>query len=219
MKELEITAKSKEEAVNKAVKKYGIPKESMNFTVVEDTTSDMLEGAAPLELRVKIQINPDFLIDLARKKIARLLELMGIEGEIRSNLDGNIIKVKLHVNNPAVLIGQRGENLDAVQHIINRMINRGERELPIVIIDVQNFRERRFQEIDNLVKRAVFSVLKYKKKFVLPVMSSEERKLIHNKVKEFKGVVSYSQGRDDERAVVVDLAANAPVKENIRKKE
>lgn len=214
MKEIEITARSKEEAIQMAIDKYKLPREAMEIIKAEDTTSDMLEGAAPLELRVKMQIKESYLLDLVRNKTSKLLEYMDIDGEVRANIEGNIVMVKLHVNNPSILIGHQGENLNAVQHIINRIVNRGERDLPVIVIDVQNYRVKRLQELENLAKKAAFSVLKYKKKFVLPAMTSEDRKIIHNKIKEFNGVVSYSQGREGERSVVVDLTINSPKKDD-----
>lgn len=209
MKVLEISAQSKEEAIQKAIKKYGVPIKVLHIISVDDSSSDMLEGATPLELRVKFQISFDYLVDLAREKTSQLLDLMGLTSEVRASLEGNLIKIKLAVPNPQVLIGTKGDVLDAIQHIVNRIVTRGERDLPIIVVDVQNYRERHLREIDSLAKKAALSVLKYKKKFVLPQMSPEDRKMIHNKIKEFNGVKSFSQGREGSRRVIVDLITSA----------
>lgn len=208
MKDICITAHNNEQALAIAEKRFKIPGKYIKIVSSEKFDSDMLDGAEPLECRITIRIDENYLLDTAREKTLQLLEFVGVVGEIRSNLDGNVINLKIQANNPAVLIGPKGENLDAFQHIINRMINRGERDLPIVVLDIQNYRQRRLQEIESIAKKAAFSVLKYKKEFVLPTMNSEERKLIHNKIKEFPNLVSYSRGRENDRQVVVDLLAN-----------
>ena len=63
-------------------------------------------------------------------------------------------------------------------------------------------------DLEEMARKAALSVIKYKKRYVLHPMPAEDRKMIHNKVKEFNGVFSFSQGYEGRRSVVVDLISN-----------
>jgi len=206
MKPIEIIAPTKEEAIKKATKKFGLPEEALKLVKIDDSSGDMLDGASPLEVRVTFEINQDFLVNQARNLTVTMLELMGDLAEVRSQIVGNLIKIKVQTLDPSKLIGHRGTTLNAIQHLINRMVSRGSRDLPFVVIDVQNYRERRIRDIEAIARKSAQSVIKYQKKFVLEPMPPEDRKIIHNALKDFKGVRTYSLGNEGNRSVIVDLA-------------
>jgi spoIIIJ-associated protein len=124
---------------------------------------------------------------------------------VRTELAGNVIKVNLATKDGSILIGRKGEILEALQHIVNRMMNRGGRELPFVLLDVENYRERRHAHLEREAKSAANKVVETGKEIVLEPMPAGDRKIIHNFLKSLEGVRTYSRGREGERQVIVAL--------------
>ena len=204
MSEIEITAKNIEEAMQLAMEKLQAPREAIELIRV-DEVDDTLEGAEPLEVRVKVGRKIDYFVQLAREKITGILKHMDMLAEVRTQLAGNMIKVNLTSRDGSILIGRKGETLEALQHIVNRMVNRGGREQLFVLLDVENYKERRHARLEREAKSAANKVVETGKEIVLEPMPAGDRKIIHNFLKSFEGVITYSRGREGERQVIVSL--------------
>lgn len=210
MRDIEITAKNFEEAVEEAMRRFQVPREAVNVVTTKDGYDDTLEGAEPLEIRVKIRLDKDYFTNLAQEYVQGLLKHMGLTAEVRTDVSGNIVKIHVSTNNNPVLIGKRGQNLEAVEHLINRMVNRGERELPYVVIDVEHYREKRYEKIESVARRAAQKAVRTGRDVLLKPMPPEDRKLVHNLLKSFRGVKTFSQGREGERHIIVSPEKSAP---------
>ena len=204
MSEIEITAKSIEEAIQLAMERMQAPRDAIDIIRV-DEVDDTLEGAEPLEVRIKVSRKKDYLVQLARDKVTGILKHMDMLAEVRAELAGNVIKVNLATKDGSILIGRKGETLEALQHIVNRMMNRGGRELPFVLLDVENYRERRHARLEGEAKSAANKVVETGEEIVLEPMPAGDRKIIHNFLKSFEGVKTYSRGREGQRQVIVAL--------------
>ncbi len=204
MSEIEITAKSLEEAIKLAMEKLQAPRDAIDILRV-DEADDTLEGAEPLEVRVKVGRKKDYLVQLVLEKVTGILKHMDMLAEVRTELAGNVIKVNLATRDGSILIGRKGETLEALQHIVNRMVNRGGRELPFVLLDVENYKERRHARLERDAKRAASKVVETGKEIVLEPMPAGDRKIIHNFLKSFEGVRTYSRGREGQRQVIVAI--------------
>jgi spoIIIJ-associated protein len=203
MNEIEITAKSVEAAVEEAMRRFHLPREAIKVIGKQEGMDDTLEGEEPLETRVKIGLESNYFLDAARERVGGLLRRMGLKAEIRGRIAGNIIRLQVTTNNNSVLIGKRGQNLEAIEHIINRMINRGERELPYVLVDVEKYRERRHGTLEAVARRAAQKALRTGRDVALEPMPPDDRKLVHNLLKTFRGVSTSSMGREGSRYVIV----------------
>lgn len=202
MSEIEITAKSTEEAIRLAMEKLQAPRDAIEILRI-DEADDTLEGAEPLEVRVKVGRKKDFLLKLAREKVIGILKQMRILAEVRTQLAGNMIKVKLTTKDGSILIGRKGETLEALQHVVNRMVNRGSRDMPLVLLDVENYKERRHARLERQAKNAANKVIESGKEVPLEPMPAADRKIIHNFLKSFNGIRTYSKGREGERQVII----------------
>lgn len=109
-------------------------------------------------------------------------------------------------DNYGVIIGRRGETLDAIQYLVSLVANRNEGEYTRVSINVGNYRQKREETLRSLAKRNAARVLKNGRNVVLEPMNPYERRIIHTAVQEVEGVVSHSIGSDSDRRVVIALA-------------
>lgn len=107
-----------------------------------------------------------------------------------------------------IVIGRRGETLDAIQYLTRLVANKQktEGEYSRISINVGNYREKRKSTLASLAKKNAERVLKYGRNFTFEPMNPYERRIIHTTIQEIEGVTSHSVGNDDERRVVITLA-------------
>ncbi len=157
-----------------------------------------------------------------KKPVSNPAAFAGTEGYIRSILKGlgitdctiafaeeeeEGIAIDLDCGeNYGVVIGRRGETLDAIQYLVRLYMNRGKENYKRVSINIGNYREKRAETLRELAKRNAAKVLKNGRNVVLDPMNPYERRIIHTAIQEIEGVESHSVGSDSERKVVITLA-------------
>ncbi len=105
-----------------------------------------------------------------------------------------------------VVIGRRGETLDAIQYLVRLYMNKGKENYKRVSINIGSYREKRAETLRELAKRNAAKVLKNGRNVVLDPMNPYERRIIHTTIQEIEGVESHSVGSDADRKVVITLA-------------
>ena len=133
-----------------------------------------------------------------------LFERMGIEAEIEiSQSDKSRIDVNLTGSGLGAIIGRRGETLDAIQHLTNYVINRGNDKRTHINIDAESYRSKREESLTHLAEKMAEKAIKYKRSMALEPMNSYERHVIHTALQNYKGVTTASTGEEPNRRVVV----------------
>jgi spoIIIJ-associated protein len=103
----------------------------------------------------------------------------------------------------SLLIGRDGQNLAALQYLLNRMIIREAREAPMVVLDIQGYLAKQFGELEDLVDRAVKRARETGNEIELDPMPPLVRKYLHNYLKRYDDVKTFSRGEDPERYLVI----------------
>jgi spoIIIJ-associated protein len=139
-----------------------------------------------------------------------LLEKMGSDAVpvLERKADGGIL-VNLTGEKLGMLIGHRGETLDAIQHIANYAMNRVSAEHVHISVDAENYRSKREESLKRLAEKVAGKVLKYRRSMTLEPMNSYERHVIHTVLQEVDGVSTYSIGSEPNRRIVVAYGNNA----------
>ncbi|MFD0716176.1 RNA-binding cell elongation regulator Jag/EloR [Paenibacillus sp. GCM10027626] len=104
-----------------------------------------------------------------------------------------------------VLIGRRGQTLDALQYLVNIVANRYSDSHLRIILDAEDFRERRRKTLEELADRLANRVIRTKKEVVLEPMSAHERKVIHARLQVHAKVKTFSKGEEPNRRIVIAL--------------
>ncbi len=198
-----VTAKSLEEAKEKASQELNMPVEWLSIEKLDESEIDVLEGATPLEARFKVQPKLDIIQDIAYQNLLQLLNTMNINARVKNSIVGNLIHLTIMSKEKKLISGKKGSTLEAISHFVNRIVNRGDKNLPYILIDLEGFNDRRYHRIKREAMRAIEFVRKHNQKFVMRSMKPEDRKIIHNIIRGTDGVFSFSQGQDRERSVVV----------------
>ncbi|WP_138494313.1 RNA-binding cell elongation regulator Jag/EloR [Paenibacillus pinistramenti] len=130
-------------------------------------------------------------------------ESMGLEleVEIKKQRDGMLLAVS--GSNLGLLIGRRGQTLDAIQYLANIVANRYSTNFVRLVVDAENFRQRRKKTLEELAERLAERVIRSGKEVVLEPMPSQERKAIHAKLQNHPEVKTLSKGEEPNRRVVI----------------
>jgi spoIIIJ-associated protein len=133
-----------------------------------------------------------------------LLELMGIEADIEiTEREGGGVSANLSGKGMGAVIGRRGETLDAIQHLVNYSVNRGNDKRLHISVDAENYRSKREDSLVHLAEKMAEKAVKYKRSMALEPMNSYERHVIHTALQDYEGVTTASTGVEPNRRVVV----------------
>ena len=151
-----------------------------------------------------------------RAFLTGLLERMGVKADLEfSRRENGGINVNLSGGNMGVIIGRRGETLDAIQHLTNYVVNKGSDKRMHISIDAEAYRSKREESLTKLAEKMAEKAIKYKRSMALEPMNSYERHVIHTALQNYPGVTTSSTGVEPNRRVVVsyvkgDQTANKP---------
>ena len=218
IKYLEKTGRTEEEAVAAALEELGMDRDDVSVTVVERAKSGFLGiGASPAVVRVEYEAPDEPVAEPQtpeaepaqdypeiRSFLTGLLSRMGTKADIEITArDSKGIVVNLSGPNMGAVIGRRGETLDAIQHLTNYVINRGNDKHMHISVDAESYRAKREESLVRLAEKMAAKVIKYKRSMALEPMNSYERHIIHTALQDYEGVTTSSTGTEPNRRVVV----------------
>ena len=145
--------------------------------------------------------------EACEKFLHDVLKTMGMEVEITSSIDQDgALCIEMQGEHMGILIGKRGQTLDSLQHLTNRVANKMQDGYVRVKLDTENYRQRRKETLENLAKNIAYKVKRTKKPVSLEPMNPYERRIIHSALQADKYVSTHSEGEEPYRRVVVTLA-------------
>ena len=172
----------KQEKKVEAVEPAKEPKKEVEITVVTEETMKICET---------------FLIDV--------LKAMGMEAvDVNSKIDEDgALSIELMGDNMGILIGKRGQTLDSLQYLTNRVANKSQDGYVRVKLDTEDYRRRRKQTLENLAKNIAYKVKRSRKAVALEPMNPYERRIIHSALQGDERVSTHSEGEEPYRRVVI----------------
>ena len=120
-----------------------------------------------------------------------------------ANVNENLLILNISGEKMGVVIGKHGQTLDAIQHLVNIVVNGGQTSRVRIRIDSENYRDKRNKTLESLAKSVANNVRKTHKDYELEPMSSYERRIIHSVLQKERNIETVSIGVDRERRVVV----------------
>ena len=190
-------AKTFEEAKNKALSEQKVAEENLIINVLEEKNT-LLKKIVKIEV-----INYNDIIDYAKETIIEITKLMGLEVNLEVRRRDENITIKIFSDHNAVLIGKNGYTIQALQTIVRQIVfNEIETNISI-ILDVENYKEKKIKNIEYLAKKTAKEVAKTKVEAKLDSMNSYERRIIHSILSEDKYVYTESIGEEPNRCVVI----------------
>ena len=205
LKSIEVSGRSEDEAVQSALNQLGLSRDEVSVEIIERAKAGFLGlKTAPAVIRVTYENNEsESHAKRVEKFLSGLFSRMGVAAKPEIQEEEGVINVNLTGEDPGVLIGRRGETLDAIQHLTNYVVNRGSSGRVRVNIDTENYRERRNEALERLAEKVAAKVVKYRRNMTLEPMNSYERHIIHTALQEVENVTTYSIGTEPNRRVIV----------------
>ena len=160
--------------------------------------------AAPAEPKVYTPAEPGSTEERIEQFIKGLLEHMGSDAVPHAMKTADeSYSVDLVGENLGILIGRRGETLDAIQHLANYAVNRGQNKRVRINVDAENYRLKREESLQRLAQKVAGKVTKYRRNITLEPMNAYERHVIHATLQDYPDVTTYSTGTEPNRRIVV----------------
>ncbi len=209
MKSLEMTGKTIDDAVQKGLEKFGVKKEEIDYKIIEQPSKGFLGiiGQKDAKVEIVLKDNPE---KIGKEFISILCNKMSINVKVESSIvDSGYLKFEIFADNPGLLIGRRGETLDSIQYLTNLKVNKNVEERFRVIVDTENYREKREKTLIQLAHRLSEKVKRKKRRVILEPMAPNERRIIHNALQVDNDVKTYSEGEEPYRKVVIALKNNS----------
>lgn len=191
--------KNKEEAIEKAIKELNIEEKNLIVNILEEKNT-------LLKKNVKIEvITYNDIIDSIKEQLQEITKLMGITTNFEVRRRDDNITIKLFSDHNAVLIGKNGTTIEALQTIIRQIIHTETKNFVPIILDVENYKDKKNQNIEYLAKKVAREVAKTKVATKLDSMNSYERRIVHEVLADDKYVYTESIGEEPNRKVVIKL--------------
>ena len=207
MKIAEKAAKTIDEAIEACLSELGVKKDQVVIEIVEEPGKRILGlfGSKLAKVRVTYEDNPGVI---ASKFLKKLTSAMGVEADIEIiNRDG-LNMVNITGTDLGILIGRRGDTLEAIQFLTNLAVARKIADKSRIIIDVEGYRKRREETLIILAKRLADRVKKSGNRVVLEPMTPQERRIIHTALQNEWKVSTFSEGEEPNRRVVISQKRN-----------
>ncbi|MBQ2700173.1 MAG: protein jag [Clostridia bacterium] len=162
------------------------------------------EPAAPVEMAP--QADPQTAAGKAQQFLQTLTQLMGVNVSVAVSTDenGNVL-VNMTGDTLGILIGRRGETLDALQYLTSLRVNKGQEGYTRVTLDTENYRAKREEALTRLANRMANRAVKTGRKVSLEPMNPYERRILHSALQANDAVDTHSEGEEPNRHVVITL--------------
>ncbi len=204
MKYVEIIAKSSEEAIGQALAELNTTRDRVEVEIFEDNSKGFLSFFRSKEVKVKVTVKNDpqsRAVDFVKS----VLTEMNIEAEIETELKEKSLHIELKGVDMALLIGRRGQTLDALQYLISLVVNKGGADYVRVVLDTENYRSKREETLIKLANKLASKAKKYRKDIILEPMNPYERRIIHSALQNNRAVNTRSEGDEPFRKVIISL--------------
>ena len=194
-RKIEFIAKDAESAMQEAVNKLHIPSDKIYINVL---------GELPEGLNCEALVDVNLTLE-GKKYLENILKALNIGYQIEARSIGNEQQIHYMIDSyeNSLLIGVKGKTLDALQVLVRNLLQTYSKELVVVNVDVGSYRENRKHQLEVLATKIAKEVAKTKVPVKLKPMSSYERRIIHNKLSEWRDVFTESEGEGSDRCLVI----------------
>lgn len=204
MSNLIVSGKTIEEAVKSGLAQLNVTEDRVKITVLEQPSRGLFGFIGSKEAKIELELIPD-PVEEAVNFLRDLTQAMNISVTITPRKEKDFTLLELSGSELGILIGKRGQTLDALQYLAGIVANRFSSTFVRIVLDAENFRDRRRQTLEDLAHKLASRVVRSKKEIVLEPMTSQERKLIHTVLQNHPSVRTYSKGDEPNRRIVITL--------------
>ena len=201
---IEKSAKTVQEAITLALEELNTDKNNVDIEVLDEGTKGIFGIIGSKMARIRATLK-ETRGDKARKFLLDVFEKLKVNAELDVVEDDNYVLMKIKGKDIGIIIGRRGETLDSLQYLSSLVVNKGKENYKRVVIDIENYRQKREETLVKLASRLAEKVVRYRKDITLESMNPYERRIIHSTLQNNRSVRTYSIGEEPNRKVVITL--------------
>lgn len=191
--------KNVEETLNKALNELNASTDEVYYNTKEIEAGGLFKSK---KYEVNVILKED-LLEYIKSYLKEITSLMGINVELETQKRENYIKVNMVSDSSSILIGKNGRTMLSLQDLLRQSIKTQANVRVNVILDANDYKEKQQRNIERLAIKLAKDVVKTGIEVKMDKMNSFERRLVHNKLTEFKGVTTISEGEEPNRCVVI----------------
>ncbi len=229
MASLETEGKSVEEAVEAACNQLNVPREKLEIEVLNSGSTGIFGLMGSKKARVRATIKKDLLeivpetqpptpimsdslsvlpsevdrVEEAKTLTQDLLKLMGLEATLQVEKERETIHIKIEGEASGLLIGRRGQNLDALQYLITRILNRKGPDKTKVVLDSGDYRSRRKSYLEEVALKMAAKAKLTGKPVVISPLNAHDRRIVHLTLEKDKSLKTISRGEGQLKKMVI----------------
>jgi spoIIIJ-associated protein len=217
MEGVEVSAKTEEEAIAIALAELGLSRSEVEVVVVKKGKAGIF-GFGSEEVRVRVTPlgqkpeQGDDVAGMSKAGLQDILSLMNVSANVVLDKSGagevGNIPLDIKGEDLGILIGRRGETLSALQYLVNLIISRRLKGRVGVVVDVEGYRQRRYESLRLLARRLAEQVKSTGRSVTLEPMPPNERRIIHLELKDNPDVATQSIGQGEERKIAILTKGN-----------
>ena len=224
MEILEVSGKTVDEAIAKALKQLGVEREDVNITILHEGKSGGLFGLGSEDARISVEVlesapvgnkapepTAESVVTTARETLEELLKLMGVAGTVVPGTypdesgEPNSAPIAFNIEGEdlGILIGRRGQTLSSLQYLLRLIVGRKTNTWLPIVIDAESYKQRRYEALQALAHRMAENVKTKGTPFTLEPMPPYERRIVHMALANHSAVYTESIGEGESRKVVI----------------
>ena len=221
---IRVSAKTVDDAITEALIQLGVTSDRLEYEVIEKGSAGFLGigmKQAVIEARRKpepkevkeevkketklVEVQPQ-TIEAVEDFLKNTMKAMDMEVELKTEIDQDgALCVDMSGEHMGILIGKRGQTLDSLQYLANRVANKHQEGYVRVKLDTENYRARREETLRHLAKNIAHKVKRNRRPVALEPMNPYERRIIHSALQSDPYVMTHSEGEEPFRKVVITL--------------
>ncbi|MBU5257156.1 RNA-binding cell elongation regulator Jag/EloR [Tissierella praeacuta] len=198
-------SKTIDEAIKEALIELNANKDDVEIEIIDEPSKGLfgLIGGKDAKVRVSVIYDP---IEMADNFLCKVLSSMNIDAVnvVKKEGDNLTIDIKdISSTDMGILIGKRGNTLDAIQYLLSLVINKNKDNYIKVIVDIEGYRAKREETLIRLANKMAEKAKYVKRPIKLEPMNPYERRIIHSALQNIQGITTYSEGDEPYRRVVI----------------
>jgi spoIIIJ-associated protein len=217
--EYEFEGKTKEEALKKASAKLGLSEDQLEFDVLSYGSTGIFGLVGVKKARIRVSVpgsdeaepvessqspgHPEEVTEIAKNALEKMVAFIVEDATVAVEDASDIVKFKVEGSNSALLIGKHGRTLDALQYIVQKIVQKEKRTKKRIVVDVEGYRERRKASLTQLALRLGEKVKRSGKPATISPMNAYDRRIVHVALKDESKVRTQSMGSGALRKLVI----------------
>ncbi len=201
MKQLEAAGKTFNEALTAGLAQMGLDLDQVDYEILDEGAKGFLGiGMRPVRIRLTQKDSPAIR---AEEFLSQVTRLIGLDVSFETEQEEEALKINMVGENQGILIGHRGETLDALQYLCSLRVNKDRDEYIRVTLDTENYRAKREQTLINLANRMAQKAVRSGRRMAMEPMNPYERRIMHSALQGNEQVTTHSEGEEPNRRVVI----------------